>query len=730
MIAPLPILRLAVLACALAAAVAVCAEEAESPKPKRLKLVAEYGDPHMRHEDSITACVRLADGKRVLTASQDGTARLWDWETATELKRYGNFDHDFWSLVLLEGEKEFLTAGDEKVVRRWNLETGACLGVYRGPKEGLFRMAASPDGSRIAAVGRDKTVWVWDAARPDEPLAWEGHTDKIYGVAFSNDGKKLATCSADDSVRIWDNLEPKAVGRILSGHTEDVCSVLWTADDRHVLSCSNDESVRCWNAEDGKEIWKTKLGGDAHVMTILPDGERVAVSSDDKQITCLNLKTGEKSDTLSLERRSWIVQTIHQDIEMLTAYDHSLFRYERANGKRIYPAPDYVGHLGKVSRVVPLPEPGAFLSVEDKKTLRWKPGQAKPEAPWTLPESSYFSALSPDGRQVVMGEYGPTFRIVDLTTGNTTQTTKLEDSGSLKALRWLPTGIVAVNERYVESNDRIPAPAQEGDDAKQQRFLDERLEVWSVTNQQQLSSLQGLYEGFLAVHLSKDGTLVFAVDEAGALLCWNGKTGKLLLNEALGKKKNDRFSLLYIPRDGLLLVGNNQDPHLRAWKRKSHASAPRELEIQAGLANLTSEVFQERENAVKQLAELGAGILPYLPDPDKVEDLELAQRVRAVKALLADGEAPQERLERTLELGTGVESLKLHPDGRHWLAYVNRTGPDELVWGEIGPDGPRELQRLSSPKAQPSRHAWAFSADGRWLYVALQNSSISVYAVE
>lgn len=42
-----------------------------------------YGDPAFRHAGAVTTLLALSDGKRLLSAAQDGTARLWEIPSVT-----------------------------------------------------------------------------------------------------------------------------------------------------------------------------------------------------------------------------------------------------------------------------------------------------------------------------------------------------------------------------------------------------------------------------------------------------------------------------------------------------------------------------------------------------------------------------------------------------------------------------------------------------------------------
>ncbi len=124
------------------------------------------------------------DGKRVASASLDGTVKVWDAATG----------------------QETLT-----------------LGAVSGARDNVWGVAFSPDGLRIAFAG-NRTVKVWDAATGQETLTLEGHTGVVTSVAFSPDDSRLASTSLDQTVKVWD----AATGQVkhtLKGHTGRVTSV-------------------------------------------------------------------------------------------------------------------------------------------------------------------------------------------------------------------------------------------------------------------------------------------------------------------------------------------------------------------------------------------------------------------------------------------------------------------------------------------------------------------------
>ena len=99
------------------------------------------------HSDAVSNAVFSRDGRRIATASHDGTARIWDAAT---------------------------------------LQSTAVLSGHAGH---LNRVAFI--GDRVVTAGDDATVRVWDAASGREQRALSEHSGAVYGLDVSPDGRQL-----------------------------------------------------------------------------------------------------------------------------------------------------------------------------------------------------------------------------------------------------------------------------------------------------------------------------------------------------------------------------------------------------------------------------------------------------------------------------------------------------------------------------------------------------------
>jgi WD40 repeat protein len=98
--------------------------------------------------------------------------------------------------------KYVITASDDKTARVWEASTGRNMTVLQGHKSAVTSAAFSPDGRWVVTTSWDSTAQVWDLSKGQRVLILHGHTAPVLSAVFSPDGKRVVTASKDGTTRI------------------------------------------------------------------------------------------------------------------------------------------------------------------------------------------------------------------------------------------------------------------------------------------------------------------------------------------------------------------------------------------------------------------------------------------------------------------------------------------------------------------------------------------------
>jgi WD40 repeat protein len=122
----------------------------------------------MKHDFFVVSAQFSPDGKRIVTASWDKTARVWDAQTGRALTEPMKHDGEVRSAQFSPDGKRIATASGDKTARIWDAQTGTPL-TEPLKHDGDVRSAQfSPDGERIVTASGDKTARIWDSS-PSKP---------------------------------------------------------------------------------------------------------------------------------------------------------------------------------------------------------------------------------------------------------------------------------------------------------------------------------------------------------------------------------------------------------------------------------------------------------------------------------------------------------------------------------------------------------------------------------
>jgi|GEM_PF-1540970 len=218
------------------------------------------------------------DGSRLATASPDTTAKVWDTTTGQELLTLAGHASDVVVVAFSPDGTRLVTASHDHTAKIWDSLTGREL-LTLEHTDLVNDVVFSPDGTRLATAGEDRTAKIWDALTGREILTLTSHNDFVQSVAFSPDGTRLATGSGDNTAKIWDALTGQEIFT-LAGHADTINDVAFSPDGTRLATASFDGTVKLWQAATGQELFSlTRDQYPIAEVAFSPDGTRLAAAS-------------------------------------------------------------------------------------------------------------------------------------------------------------------------------------------------------------------------------------------------------------------------------------------------------------------------------------------------------------------------------------------------------------------------------------------------------------------
>lgn len=266
------------------------------------------------HGDGVLSVAYSRDGRRLLTASFDNTARLWNADTGQLIRTLAGHTWWVWSAAFSPDEKQIVTASQDGTALVWSVENGQHGPSFMGHQGPVYAAAFSPDGEHVVTGGYDKRVLMW---KPSDLVpfnyeglvagekipapryqALDGHLGAVRSVAYSHDGKLIVSGGHDNTVRVW-NAQFGQLVKTLRGHDSWVRSCAFAPDGKRVISGGRDNFARLWDIagyEEARVLQGRWLRGhDDAVMAVAfsPKGDQIVTASRDRTARAWDPLTGQ-----------------------------------------------------------------------------------------------------------------------------------------------------------------------------------------------------------------------------------------------------------------------------------------------------------------------------------------------------------------------------------------------------------------------------------------------------
>ena len=224
-------------------------KEAPVPSTEKRSRISEPESIKLEgHTADINSVAFSPNGSLVVTASADGTARVWDAATGATIGELRGHGGSLNSASFSPDGKFILTAGDDATVRLWDAARFAVVRTIGGTHPRAVSSAEySPDGRLIVTASAD-AAWVCDPVKGEVIRKLDGHTGQVNSASFSPDSQLIVTASADNTARVWNAQTGESIATLLD-HKGPVLNALFSPDGQSVFTASEDYATRIYPRE-------------------------------------------------------------------------------------------------------------------------------------------------------------------------------------------------------------------------------------------------------------------------------------------------------------------------------------------------------------------------------------------------------------------------------------------------------------------------------------------------
>lgn len=382
---------------------------------------ARTGDPvtaPLRHEPEVCRAEFSPDGRRVVTASRDGSARVWDARTGESggapLRHAGEV---LWAEFDPDGLR-VVTASRDRSARVWDARTGQPVGEPLRHEHDVHSARFGPGGLQVVTASWDGSARVWDARTGEAVTVPLRHEAGVAGAQFSPDGSRVVTAAWDGTARVWDARSGQAITPPIR-HERHVVSAQFSPDGSRVLTASWDGTARVWDARSGEPLTPPlRHAAELNSAQFSPDGLRLVTASADLTARIWDARTGEPLvEPLRHGRNVLSAEFSPDGSQVVTGCgDYTARVWAPVRGAE---ASAPLRHGGEVFGAQFSPDGWWVVAASDDQTARvWEAGTGRPATrPLQHAGRVREATFSPDGLRVATASDDRTARIWDARTG-------------------------------------------------------------------------------------------------------------------------------------------------------------------------------------------------------------------------------------------------------------------------------------------------------------------------
>ncbi len=168
--------------------------------------------------------------------------------------------NEVWGLLMLPNGTQYITSSDDGTLRVWDIESRTQISFYRfssieeiSDSDKARCVTITPRGKYLAVGFKDGSFKIIELATWKCKLVKKDRKEEISDIKYSPDGKYLAVGSHDNFIDIYSVPDYK-LKATCKGHSSYITHIDWSVDSKYLHSNCGAYELLFWEAETGNQI--------------------------------------------------------------------------------------------------------------------------------------------------------------------------------------------------------------------------------------------------------------------------------------------------------------------------------------------------------------------------------------------------------------------------------------------------------------------------------------------
>ncbi len=482
------------------------------------------------HTGKINDAEFSPDGKLVVTASEDGSAKLWGVENGYLLHELKG--HALWLDMAKfspacksdpTGGKYILTASNDNTAKIWLTKSGKLLSTLKGAtgmkqlgNGGIWINAGFSPDSKYVVTASDAQfdngkLQIWETATGRIVRIVKTSPDIRSAPVFSPDSKSIMVITGAKTTA-WCDIVSGNLTPLKKGDQPVIDSVVFSPDRKYFLTIERNENsstisttVYIKDAQSRKTVLVLPdTLSYTNIARFSPDGKMIVTGNDDNLANIWRLPSGKSIQTLTGHTSHIDESLFSRDGKFILSYANSEdsipIAWDLSTGK---PIKKFNGDVYDISSTF-----NRWVGDGDSIATYWNDSLPKTTRRKGALAAAFFNVaeISPNGKYVVTAE------------GTWDNDVRLWDAAAGRLLTTLKGHTGVVSSAHFSYDGRMIITAAFDDSAR----------VWDTKTGKLLFKLDGHQAGVKKAQFSPDANYIITTCRDNSMNLWDAKTRKLV----------------------------------------------------------------------------------------------------------------------------------------------------------------------------------------------------------